>query len=91
MWKKLVGQMVFKSPKLQHNLVKLNKSSYSFRYNNMIDVLNIKTDRYGGKSFKFETAKVWNSLSNNIHTADCYTDWSRPVAGLLADASFIAG
>jgi hypothetical protein len=65
------------SPPYLHDLVKLKQSSYSFRYNNMVDVPNIKTDRYGRKSFKFEAAQVWNSLPNNIRVAEEYKDFAR--------------
>ncbi len=37
------------SPPYLHDLVTPKKSSYSFRYNNMVDVPNFKTDSYGKK------------------------------------------
>ena len=65
------------SPPCLHNLVTLKNSSYSFRYNNIVEVPNIKTDRYGRKSFKFEAAQVWNSLPNSIRVVVNYKDCVR--------------
>ena len=65
------------SPPCLHNLVTLKNSSYSFRYNNIVEVPNIKTDRYGRKSFSFEAAQVWNSLPNNIRIVESYKDFVR--------------
>ena len=60
------------SPPYLHDLVTLKNSSYSFRYNNTVEVPNFKTDSYGRKSFSYEATQIWNSLPNDIRSAEDY-------------------
>ena len=53
------------APKYIRYLVNLKQSSYSFRYENTLQIPTIRTVAYGQKSFRFEAARVWNSLPND--------------------------
>jgi hypothetical protein len=44
-----------------HDLVNVKNSKYAFRYSNILDVPQVKTTRYGKKSFMF--MKVWNIVN----------------------------
>ena len=44
------------------DLVKLKNNKYNFRYENMLQLPTVRTSRYGKNSFRFEAARVWNSL-----------------------------
>jgi hypothetical protein len=44
------------SPSCLHNLVDLWNSKYYFRYNNILDIRQVRTSRYGKTTFKFAAA-----------------------------------
>ena len=41
-------------------------SSYSFRYNNTVNIPRVKTTRYGLHSLRYGAAKLWNELPNDL-------------------------
>jgi hypothetical protein len=41
------------APVCLHDLVHMNNSKYSFRYNNILEIPQIKSTRYVKKSFRF--------------------------------------
>jgi hypothetical protein len=67
------------SPTYLNDLVKIKNHSFSFRYTNMLEIPTVRTTRYGEKSFRFEAARVWNSLPEDIRRVDNYKDFSRLV------------
>jgi hypothetical protein len=40
----------------------VKNSKYAFRYSNILDVPQVRTTRYGKKSFMFAAATLWNDL-----------------------------
>jgi hypothetical protein len=56
------------SPSCLHNLVHLRNSKYYSRYNNILDIPQVRTSRYGKKTFKFVAATLWNSLPDHFRT-----------------------
>ena len=58
------------SPDYIRDLLELKQSSYNFRYENTAKVPKVRTTAYGKKSFRFEAARVWNSLPNEMRTAE---------------------
>jgi hypothetical protein len=46
----------------------LQNSKYYFRYNNILDIPQVRTSRYGKKTFKFAAATLWNSLPDHFRT-----------------------
>ena len=61
------------------DLLELKQSSYNFRYENTAKVPKVRTTAYGKKSFRFEAARVWNSLPNEmLKTSQSSGEWSAP-------------
>ena len=54
------------APKYIRDLVNLKQSSYSFRFENTLQIPTVRTVAYRQKSFRFEAARVWNSLPNEL-------------------------
>jgi hypothetical protein len=46
--------------------IHLRNSKYYFRYNNIMDIPQVRTSRYGKKTFKFAAATLWNSLPDHL-------------------------
>ena len=67
------------SPDYIRDLVELKQSSYNFRYENTAKVPKVRTTAYGKKSFRFEAARVWNSLPNEMRTAENFPEFRRMV------------
>jgi hypothetical protein len=44
----------------------IKKSSYSFRYNNTVNIPRVNTTRYGLHSLRYGAAKLWNELPNDL-------------------------
>ena len=67
------------SPEYIGDLVELKQSVYNFRYENTARVPTVKTTAYGKRSFRFEAARVWNSIPNEMRTANSFPDFRRLV------------
>ncbi len=67
------------SPPYIQDLAKLQTSVYNCRYDHMIEVPTVRTTRYGQNSFRFEAARVWNSLPPDIRRQDNYNEFRRLV------------
>jgi len=59
-------------PSYLHDLIHLKNNHYSFRYNNTVDIPQVRTSRYGINSFSYSAAKIWNGLPNNIRNASSF-------------------
>jgi hypothetical protein len=46
---------------------------YSFRYNNILEITQIKSTWYGKKSFRFAAPTLWNSLPNHFRTENSFS------------------
>ena len=60
------------APVCLQNLVNVKSSKYSFRYSNILEVPQVKSTRYGKKSFGFAAATLWNSLPNHFRTENSF-------------------
>ena len=67
------------APEYIRDLVKLKDNKYNFRYENMLQLPTVRTSRYGKNSFRFEAARVWNSLPNEIRCANNFKEFKRLV------------
>ena len=65
------------SPIYLHDLVNIKKHNYSFRYENTVDVPSVKTTRYGLKSFRYFSPKLWNELPNHIRLEQNLNQFSK--------------
>ena len=53
-------------------LVKLRNSKYNFRYNNILDIPQVRTTMFGNKSFKFAAATLWNSFPDHFRNENSF-------------------
>jgi hypothetical protein len=60
------------APVCLHDLVNVKNSKYAFRYSNILDVPQVRTTRYGKKSFMFAAATLWNDLLNHFRTENSF-------------------
>ena len=60
------------APVCLHDLVNVKNSKYAFRYSNILDVPQVRTTRYGKKSFMFAAATLWNDLPNHFRTENSF-------------------
>jgi hypothetical protein len=60
------------APVCLHDLVNMKNSKYAFRYSNKLDVPQVRTTRYGKKSFMFAAATLWNDLLNHFRTENSF-------------------
>ena len=75
------------SPIYLHDLVNIKKHNYSFRYENTADVPSVKTTRYGLKSFRYFSTKLWNELPNHIRLEQNLNQFSNYwIPGMVAHA-----
>ena len=61
------------------DLVTVKITNYSFRYENTLQVPTVRTTTYGQRSFRFEAARVWNSLPNEMRKMSEYKEFERLV------------
>ena len=68
-------KIVYKmSPVYLHDLLSYKNSTYSFRYDNLVDVPRVRTTK---STFNYEAAQVWNSLPNNLRKVDDFKEFGR--------------
>ena len=65
------------SPEYIQDLIGIKDSIYNFRKERTAEIPRVKTTRYGIKSFRFEAARIWNSLPNEIRLAETYPHFRR--------------
>ena len=63
------------TPEYLRDLVEVKQAKYSFRYENTIRIPTVRTVTYGQKSFRFESARVWNSLPNELRAATSFWEF----------------
>ena len=55
------------SPSVLSDLVRIRDcTSYNFRYQNILQVPQVHTTKYGKESFRFAAAVLWNSLPDDF-------------------------
>ena len=67
------------SPVYIRDVVSIKQCSYSFRYENTVQVPAVRTMAYGQKSFHFETARVWNNLPNELRKVTRLKEFERVI------------
>ena len=67
------------APKYIADLVNPKQSSYSFRYENTctLQIPTVRHVAYGQKPFRFEAARVWKSLPNELRIVSAFKDFER--------------
>ena len=67
------------TPMYLQDLVSHKTCTYSFRYDNLIDLPRVRTTKYGKSSFCYEAAAVWNSLPNELRKVEDFSEFRRLV------------
>ena len=65
------------APPYIRNLVNVKPCTYSLRYENTLHVPSLRTTTYGQKSFRFEAAKWWKGLPNNLRKVSNFREFER--------------
>ena len=65
------------SPTYTRDLINVKVSQYNFRNEHQASLPQVNSTRYGLKSFRYEAARIWNSLPNNIRTAESFPHFKR--------------
>ena len=53
------------------------KTNYNFRRENQASLPAVKSTRYGLRSFRYEAARIWNCLPNNVRLAESFPQFKR--------------
>ena len=56
-------------------LVEVKQTKYSFRYENTVKIPTVRTVTYGQRSFRLESARVWNGLPNELRTVKSFREF----------------
>ena len=67
------------SPVYLHDLVSYKEPSYSFKYDNLVDLPRVRTTRHGKSTFCYEAAGLWNSLPNELRKVEDFGEFRRLV------------
>lgn len=65
------------SPSYIRDLITVRDSSYNFRSEKQATLPQVKSTRYGLRSFRYEAARIWNSLPNSVRLAESYPQFRR--------------
>ena len=64
------------SPPVLSDLVRIRDcSSYNFRCQNILQVPQVRTIKYGKKSFRFAAAVLWNSFPDNFRHVSSFNQF----------------
>ena len=62
------------SPSYLSDLINMKMSQYNFRHRNT-NIPRVNTTRYGINSFRYQAAKLWNSIPENIKSTSSYNQF----------------
>ena len=65
------------APDYIKELINIKKSNYNFRRENQASLPAVKSTRYGLRSLRYETARIWNCLSNDLRLAESFPQFKR--------------
>ena len=69
------------APPVISNLVRLRDSSmYNFRYNNILQVPQVRTSAYRKKSFRYAAAVLWNSIPDEFRQVNNFGQFKSLIA-----------
>ena len=54
------------TPTYLQNFIQIKETPYSFRYTNTAILPKVNTTKYGLKTFRYESVKLWNSLPESF-------------------------
>ena len=63
-------------PSVLSDLVRIRDcTSYNFRDQNILQVSQVRTTKYGKKSFRFAAAVLWNSLPDDLRQVSSFNQF----------------
>ena len=69
------------APPVLSNLVRLRDNSrYNFRYNNILQVPQVRTTKYGKNSFRYAAAVLWNSFPDKFRQVNNFSQFKSLLA-----------
>ena len=67
------------SPVYLNDLLTFKNLSYSFRYTQTVEIPQVRTSRYGTRSFHSTSAKMWNNLPQHFRDITSYNVFKNQV------------
>ena len=67
------------SPVYLNDILTFKNLSYSFRYTQTVEIPQVRTIRYGTRSFHFSAAKMWNKLPQHFKDITSYNVFKNQV------------
>ena len=64
-------------PEYIKDLMTIQNSSYNLRRENQGSIPQVKSTRYGLRSFRYEAARIWNCLPNDLRKAESFPQFRR--------------
>ena len=75
---KILNEM---APPVLSNLVRLRDNSrYNFRYDNILQVPQVRTTKYGKNSFRYAAAVLWNSFPDEFRQVNNFSQFKSLLA-----------
>ena len=65
------------TPNYIKDIINIKMSNFNFRRENQASLPAVKSTRYGIRSFRYEAARFWNCLPNDLRLADSYPQFKR--------------
>ena len=65
------------APDYIKDLINIKRSNYNFRRENQASLPAVRSTRYGLRSFRYEAARIWNSLPNDLRLAESFPQFKR--------------
>ena len=75
------------SPVYLNDLLTFKNLSYSFRYTKTVEIPQVRTNRYGARSFRSTAAKMWNKLPQHFREITSYNVFKNQVNSWSGEAS----
>jgi hypothetical protein len=69
-----------KCPVYLQDLIVIKNNSYNFRYSNTADLPRPRTTRYGKNSFRYEAARLWNTLPNEARNLSSFEQFKNYIS-----------
>ena len=74
------------SPVYLNDLLTFKNLSYSLRYTQTVEIPQVRTSRYGTRSFRFTAAKMWNNLPQHFRDITSYNVFKNKVNSWSGEA-----
>ena len=73
---------------IYHDRVTVKSYKYTFRYNSILDIPQVKTSTFGKKSFRFAATTLWNSIPNHFRIENRFSHFRSLIRSWLGMSVF---